>query len=414
MAITKTGSVSVIFAPSSHQTGGFPPDPITSRKRVNINYLRSYERTPDFFGKKKRKETLLPLPFYYVQTSDCILEGSSAVFDNLGNLVESTSGVCRGTYVVPGGVAVPRTINDDGLFTLLHDRSDASLLPKIKNQSINLAQAFAERGQTAELVASTAKRLAKVYTALRHGNLPAAINNLVTGASPTGRQLASWKQKRSLSPERRAGSTWLELQYGWKPLLSDVYGAAQLCAESLQRVRLERVSVKLKYDDHVIVPLSPQGLSNNLLMFEDWTWIVTMKQSCTFSLDSQAARSMSQIGVSNPLNLAWELLPYSFVIDWFLPIGNWLSNIDATAGLTFHSRVTSFKSEHKAIVTSSAGSNAGYQYATSMKGIGICFETGRYIHSDFPSNPLPSFKNPFSMTHCFNALALLQTAFGRK
>lgn len=29
-------------------------------------------------------------------------------------------------------------------------------------------------------------------------------------------------------------------------------------------------------------------------------------------------------GLQDPLSVAWELLPYSFVLDWFIPVGNYL------------------------------------------------------------------------------------------
>jgi len=33
---------------------------------------------------------------------------------------------------------------------------------------------------------------------------------------------------------------------------------------------------------------------------------------------------MPQLGLSRPLTSAWELVPYSFVIDWFVGVGDWL------------------------------------------------------------------------------------------
>jgi len=41
-----------------------------------------------------------------------------------------------------------------------------------------------------------------------------------------------------------------------------------------------------------------------------------------------------RISLGNPMELAWELIPFSFVVDWFLPIGNWISALDATLHVT--------------------------------------------------------------------------------
>jgi hypothetical protein len=43
----------------------------------------------------------------------------------------------------------------------------------------------------------------------------------------------------------------------------------------------------------------------------------------------------NRLGVINPLAIAWELYPFSFVIDWFVPIGSVLTAATATAGLEF-------------------------------------------------------------------------------
>jgi hypothetical protein len=31
------------------------------------------------------------------------------------------------------------------------------------------------------------------------------------------------------------------------------------------------------------------------------------------------------LGLVNPAEIAWEVVPYSFVVDWFLPIGSYIS-----------------------------------------------------------------------------------------
>lgn len=36
-----------------------------------------------------------------------------------------------------------------------------------------------------------------------------------------------------------------------------------------------------------------------------------------------------RFGLLNPLEVIWELVPLSFVADWFLPIGDYLSALDA-------------------------------------------------------------------------------------
>jgi hypothetical protein len=52
-------------------------------------------------------------------------------------------------------------------------------------------------------------------------------------------------------------------------------------------------------------------------------------------VDSQLTGALSNHDLINPLSIGWEVIPYSFVVDWFAPIGNTLSSLTATAGLDF-------------------------------------------------------------------------------
>ena len=42
---------------------------------------------------------------------------------------------------------------------------------------------------------------------------------------------------------------------------------------------------------------------------------------------------LQQLGLLNPASIAWELVPYSFVLDWFSNIGQVLGQFTAFAGL---------------------------------------------------------------------------------
>lgn len=56
-------------------------------------------------------------------------------------------------------------------------------------------------------------------------------------------------------------------------------------------------------------------------------------------------RKIQQLGLDDPLGLIWELTPYSFVVDWFLPVGQWLSSFRSIKGLTFQGGYTYVKSQ---------------------------------------------------------------------
>jgi hypothetical protein len=118
---------------------------------------------------------------------------------------------------------------------------------------------------------------------------------------------------------------------------------------------------------------------------------------------------LNSFGFLTPELVAWELLPFSFVADWFIPIGTYLEALDfvksvegtyvrtdlsrADVGLGTAPNVTivSGSARRKEIsVTRTAGS------------IGtLSSQIGR-----------PKFKNPLSVSHATSAIALLQSVFG--
>ena len=123
---------------------------------------------------------------------------------------------------------------------------------------------------------------------------------------------------------------------------------------------------------------------------------------CVFARVNYAfIRNDTKYGLVNPLSLGWELIPFSFVVDWCMPIGNFLEALTAHYGLTFDSGFTS---------VTCRGSVSGTRKVSNAIG------TANGIRYDFLSNnrtalgnfPMPRVyaKNPFKTSNVMSALAL--------
>jgi hypothetical protein len=104
------------------------------------------------------------------------------------------------------------------------------------------------------------------------------------------------------------------------------------------------------------------------------------------------------------------------VVDWFLPVGNWLSTLDADFGWDFHSgTLTKFSRGGSSSIFTRSGfipgdvkvDFSGDYY--SAKG----FSMTRTVYSSASWGGIPRFKNPLSSQHIANALSLLVQAFRR-
>jgi hypothetical protein len=135
-----------------------------------------------------------------------------------------------------------------------------------------------------------------------------------------------------------------------------------------------------------------------------------------YVIDNAALRESAKLGLINPLLVGWELVPYSFVIDWFLPIGNMLEALDATVGTQFVSGtqtrwcdidLTGFTREDY-----TGKVDWPYSEMTPLPFSGKIYSISRENLFGYPI-VLPYVKNPFSTGHLINAVALARNLFKR-
>jgi hypothetical protein len=267
---------------------------------------------------------------------------------------------------------------------------------KLKAQSINLAVAFGERKQTAQLIGDTANRLVGTVRSLRRGEIRKAMNSLGI--------LHNKRQPRGSNWPRQ----WLELQYGWKPLLSDVYGAC------------DALSKRPKSDWRVTATATRSSKRD---YSKSWSGngggIGSAKVSCSafVRIDAlpanEAAISLASSGISNPASLAWELLPFSFVVDWFLPVGGWIDSLDALLGYSSAYTSTSVLTRASWDTRGTGSSSGGFTYQNNYQGSKRVVKLDRSASAGVPLPSFPSLKDPRSLGHMANALALLSQVFGR-
>lgn len=291
--------------------------------------------------------------------------------------------------------------------TSLDRQARTKIRLKLKDQKTNLAQVYAERQQIADLIGDTALRLAKAMVALKKGNLAEAGKNL--GVHTSNRAVKKHKKAHKKSQSKATASGWLQLQYGWLPLLGDVVGAAELLAQKLSNEIKGRVvaSASREYDEfhnlgyqNVAYP----GIEKKYVKAK-----AEIKYVVYYATTASSLKTAAQIGITNPLQLAWELVPFSFVADWFLPIGDYLSSLDATFGLQFlKGSRTYFVSTNVHCERKGGILPDGRSTWVDIRSRRTLVDTQRTVLTDFPSIAMPVFENPFTLTRAANAIALLR------
>lgn len=282
-----------------------------------------------------------------------------------------------------------------------------SLRERIQGDDFNLGVTLGEGKESLKTIADGATRIAKSLRALKKGRAVQAWNYLVVGRPKTGRVTYYKDGKplprvpsirdipaREVTKEWIAGS-WLQYQYGWRPLIQDVYSASRHLAYMLNsdRNKTYRVSRRVPAD-------------------ESWHYIsIYYPDTCVaYTRKSIVARirtvdEVGLVGLKDPASVAWELVPYSFVVDWFIPIGNYLSAKDLSRRIsgTFivstkvYSRMSGLR--HQGDIYS--GGKATLSEVVSFK---------REIFSSLPSVSMPvvnGYNKIATWTHAASAISLI-------
>lgn len=266
-------------------------------------------------------------------------------------------------------------------------QAQSNLVDAVRNHGFNMAKAGAEGKKTIDMAKKALKTCANVVRALKHGNLSGARRALaINGHTFTSRDVSG---------------RWLELQYGWKPLLSDVHEAAKAYHALAGPVRSERVHASHHDGWPVIGPVSPSNVSGNGWCGRSYSYVHIL---------TEALSTPRSLGLLDPVSVAWEMLPYSFVADWFIPIGTYLDNLSIIPQL----KGITVETECRVISCTGMGKKTSYYY----DGASAQFrdmEIYRRIYPTGVSAETPTFNTwpqALSPRHIFNAVALAHQRMG--
>lgn len=163
---------------------------------------------------------------------------------------------------------------------------------------------YAERKQAIDSAAKRLSSASKVLRDLRNGRWQA----IARAARRNGRD---WNK------------TFLEFHFGWIPLIGDIHNAVETILGPVPYGRFQGTAT----DD---VADSYRGPSSSRYTRQGR---VSVRVQGEVGVTNPNLYLLSQLGLLNPAAIAWELVPYSFVLDWFSNIGQVLGQFTAFEGL---------------------------------------------------------------------------------
>lgn len=246
----------------------------------------------------------------------------------------------RGEYTIRSGALDthwyrPCAVPDSTAFSLtgfasdfnqMSNQADTEALVKLRNQKAELGVSLLEARKSLNHLASVATRLLTVVRDLRKGRFSAVADVLGLNISR--------RATKSLA------KNWLEYSYAWRPLIWDVSAAYNIAQEGLKVPLTMRVERNVKRSLNGTLPIWVDYVRSDGLGGQQSSTVTVpfeggVKTILYTKISNAELQRLGMLGLINPVEIAWELVPWSFVVDWFVPVGTLLSACTATFGQTF-------------------------------------------------------------------------------
>ena len=292
----------------------------------------------------------------------------------------------------------PPVLNDTADEAMRTARTKA--LNKLKsNKSLQLANDMIEARKTVNMVANPMIKVLNAYRAVRRGD-------------PRSAARALGFDNHRPSSTRVPLNMWLELKYGWLPMLGTIEDGVSVLKEGFGTPAAGMYAKVVGGDKRPYEWESPSSGNESLKLYGE----IHARCGLIYTVDDAIIRSLDDAGVLNPLSIAWEAVPFSFVLDWFIPVGNVLSALSATAGLKFvHGWESSRHDKHEVLTTRKMDPHPDPSKKTTLIDPGMYHsESSYYFRTRIDKFPLPGLytaPNPFSTERAISAVALLRQLF---
>lgn len=255
----------------------------------------------------------------------------------------------------------------------------------------NYGESLSELTETGKMIHKRASQIVSIANSLRTRNfgrlesilkqdLPARVKRL-----PKGKELANG---------------WLELEFGWKPLIQDVYAGVEAYRNGI----VSRGQLVTAFGSKAgYYKPSPSGLNymNRYSNLEANVLTDRAKSKAYGIVSNPTAFTLNQLGLANPALLAWQLLPFSFIVDWFLPISQILGMLTNRVGLSHYVVCVVYEANGAAMWNCDPVLHRGWKRVT------------RHVVNSVFTDVINVSPRSLGLWHAATASAIIRQSFGR-
>lgn len=187
-------------------------------------------------------------------------------------------------------------------------RMKAQALRKLSHQEFSLGLLLQERQESAQMIHDLLRLVKKSMYYWKH-----PVHLIVDGVKTT--------TTKSLA------DAWLRWHFGLGPLIKDARAIFKRLQEEPQNIGTVRIKclIKRTVDQEVISLLGlPVKVSGE----------IRLTRTYVFEISNPLHRLLQEVGLFNIQDIVYQSTPWTFLLDWIYPLGDYLASKSATAGLT--------------------------------------------------------------------------------
>jgi hypothetical protein len=215
---------------------------------------------------------------------------------------------------------------------------------------------------------------------------------------------ARYARSRHKNPRdilRLFASKWLEYRYGWLPTLYDLEDANKALDRKIE------VGDIITGKSSVDTDLNDSQSGTTWFSIGDHSQTDSLIGTRTYHGSSycEAMSNAVRYGI-DPITTAWEVVPYSFVIDWFLDVGTWLSAVSPFSGAKELGSMASVKDQYTLMTSDVWEFNRG-GHSGSFTGRSTVLEVEQYSRFPHEGGVLPSWNPRITPARIIDLISLV-------
>lgn len=188
------------------------------------------------------------------------------------------------------------------------------------------------------------KRRREIVNVLRKLSYAHAESGTRTSLKQLERYLTTLQKRKERRASRPATTiidgavnAWLEFRYAVRPLIGDIQNALNALNAVIASRRCvarghEYASAKREDVDHFqMVDSGAPYMGITAKISEEET--IRARGGVLYAIEEQVVSLITILGLDQPVESLWELIPFSFIIDWVFSIGDWLQSLFKSSGL---------------------------------------------------------------------------------